>query len=640
MQFKHPELLYALFLLVIPIIVHLFQLRKFKNVPFTNVAFLKNIAIKTRKSSQIKRWLILSLRLMLFTALILAFAQPFFTKNKTINKASQTVIYLDNSFSMQAKGNNGVLLKRAIQDLITNIPKDETVSIITNSSTFKNTKIDAIKNELLQLKYTANTVSTETILLKSKNIFKAENNSNKTMICISDFQSNVNLNQLATDSIFNLHVVKLDPINTNNISVDSAYIANTNPSKIDINIVLSNTGSTIENLPVSLLNNGKLIAKTSTALNNSAEVTFQLPSAMIINGEVQIKDSNLLYDNTLYFNINAPEKIKVLSVSDVKTDFLSRIYTNTEFQFTTYTPKNLNYNILENQNLIILNALERIPTALIDALKTFTLNGGSILVIPAVNTAIKNYNNLLANYGILYKALINSEKRVTNINYSHPLYNNGVFEKRVTNFQYPKVNSFFTLDSKESLILSYEDNNAFLIGNTSIYVLTAALENGNSNFKNSPLIVPTFYNIAKNSFKIPQLYYTVGTTNSFDVKTSVQKDGILSLKKDKNNIIPKQQNFLNKVVITTDETPEEAGIYSILNKGDVLKHVSYNYNRNESKLSYQNIANNNTISISDSVEDLFIALKSDTKSNSLWIWFIIFALILLFVEMLILKFFK
>ena len=30
MQFKHPELLYFLFLLVIPILVHLFQLRKFK----------------------------------------------------------------------------------------------------------------------------------------------------------------------------------------------------------------------------------------------------------------------------------------------------------------------------------------------------------------------------------------------------------------------------------------------------------------------------------------------------------------------------------------------------------------------------------------------------------------------------------
>ncbi|NNK28782.1 MAG: hypothetical protein HKP06_11155, partial [Flavobacteriaceae bacterium] len=38
MQFKHPELLYALLLLLIPIIIHLFQLRRFKETPFTNVA--------------------------------------------------------------------------------------------------------------------------------------------------------------------------------------------------------------------------------------------------------------------------------------------------------------------------------------------------------------------------------------------------------------------------------------------------------------------------------------------------------------------------------------------------------------------------------------------------------------------------
>ncbi|GAL72855.1 BatA domain-containing protein [Jejuia pallidilutea] len=125
MQFKYPELLYALFLLVIPLIVHLFQLRKFEKVPFTNVAFLKSVAIKTRKSSQLKKWLTLITRLLLFAAIIFAFSQPYFSKNNTLNKTTETVIYLDNSFSMQAKGDSGILLKRAVQDIITNIPENE-----------------------------------------------------------------------------------------------------------------------------------------------------------------------------------------------------------------------------------------------------------------------------------------------------------------------------------------------------------------------------------------------------------------------------------------------------------------------------------------------------------------------------------
>ena len=69
MQFKHPELLWALLVLLIPIIIHLFQLRRFQKVTFTNVKFLKNVKLQTRKSSQIKKWLVLITRLLLLACL-------------------------------------------------------------------------------------------------------------------------------------------------------------------------------------------------------------------------------------------------------------------------------------------------------------------------------------------------------------------------------------------------------------------------------------------------------------------------------------------------------------------------------------------------------------------------------------------
>ena len=47
MQFKYPEILYFLGLLIIPILVHLFQLQKFKKIAFTNVAFLQKIVHET-----------------------------------------------------------------------------------------------------------------------------------------------------------------------------------------------------------------------------------------------------------------------------------------------------------------------------------------------------------------------------------------------------------------------------------------------------------------------------------------------------------------------------------------------------------------------------------------------------------------
>jgi len=92
MQFKHPEILYALLLLLIPIIVHLFQLRRFQKIDFTNVAFLKKATIQTRKSSTLKKWLSLLARLLALACIILAFAQPFTATDKALNSEKETVI--------------------------------------------------------------------------------------------------------------------------------------------------------------------------------------------------------------------------------------------------------------------------------------------------------------------------------------------------------------------------------------------------------------------------------------------------------------------------------------------------------------------------------------------------------------------
>ena len=47
MQFLYPGFLFALAAIAIPIIIHLFNFRKFKKVYFTNVAFLKEIKHET-----------------------------------------------------------------------------------------------------------------------------------------------------------------------------------------------------------------------------------------------------------------------------------------------------------------------------------------------------------------------------------------------------------------------------------------------------------------------------------------------------------------------------------------------------------------------------------------------------------------
>ncbi|GAA4951212.1 BatA and WFA domain-containing protein [Algibacter agarivorans] len=641
MQFKHPELLYALFLLLIPIIVHLFQLRKFQKVDFTNVAFLKEATMQTRKSSVIKKWLILCTRLLLLTSLVLAFAQPFTSKSNTFKAKKETVIYVDNSFSMQAKGNQGELLKRAVQDVINNVPEGENISVFTNNTIYKNTSIKAIKNDLLQLEYSSNKLTTEAAFLKSKTVFKNEKGSLKNLVFISDFQQDESDFNPKTDSLTSLHFVKLNPVNTNNISIDSAFISETTATSIALKVRLRNSGVAVENLPVSLYNDDNLIAKTSVVIDKDAETTFSLPANQIIKGKITIDDSNLQFDNSLYFNINNASKTNVLAINATDDSFLKRIYTNKEFNYTSAQNSQLNYSSIEKQHLIILNELKTIPIALTSALNQFTSQGGSLIIIPSEDINKASYNQLLANYSTNFSDLVASEKRITTINYSHPIYSNGVFEKQVKNFQYPKVNTFYGITSNMmSSVLQFEDGKLFLGQSKNAFVFTSALNTENSSFKNSPLIVPTFYNIAKQSFKIPELYYTIGKENSFAVETQLQQDAVLSLVNNDINIIPKQQYFNNKVVVSTSETPSIAATYSINIKNETVKNVSYNYSRDESDLTYRNLSNSNNIIVSNSITEIFDTIKSDTKVNALWKWFVIFALALLIIEMLILKFFK
>ena len=81
-------------------------------------------------------------------------------------------------------------------------------------------------------------------------------------------------------------------------------------------------------------------------------------------------------------------------------------------------------------------------------------------------------------------------------------------------------------------MLSFEDQQPFLVQFKKLFVFTAAVETKDSNFVNSPLIVPTFYNIGRSSLKTPPLYYWIGTENIFDIKVNLQKDRILKLERN------------------------------------------------------------------------------------------------------------
>ncbi|MEO1033597.1 MAG: BatA domain-containing protein [Bacteroidota bacterium] len=498
MQFKHPELLYALFLLVVPILIHLFQLRRFQKVQFTNVKFLKAVKLQTRKSSQLKKWLTLTARLLLLTCAIIAFAQPFIPNTDDFNDTQETVIYLDNSYSMQAKGKNGTLLNEAIQDIINTLPEDEPISLFTNDQTFRNTTVKALKNDLIQLGYSSAQLNYDALFLKGKQLFSNNLTSNKNLVLVSDFQQKANPISFDVDSTINIKLVQPKSMILTNVSIDSVYISNTAAETLDLSVKLSNQGEALENVTVSLFNDDALLAKSAVDIDGEAETLFTISNTMVINGRLVVEDLGLQYDNTFYFNLNSKPKIKVLAINESTEDrFLNRIYTDDEFAYQSYDLNALNFNLIPDQNLIILNEIEIISEALRTALNTYIEDGGSILIIPSSSINLNSYNQLFRDQNIAsFQTLNNNEKRITTINYNHPLLANAFYSK-VTNFQYPKVDQAYQLSSNSNSVLSYNDGNSFLVGNSGVYVFSSSLSEANSNFKNSPLIVPVLYNMGK-----------------------------------------------------------------------------------------------------------------------------------------------
>ncbi|MCK0124154.1 BatA domain-containing protein [Gelidibacter sp. F2691] len=641
MQFKNPEILYALLLLIIPIIIHLFQLRRFKTVPFTNVQLLQSITIQTRKSSQLKKWLTLFTRLLLLTCIIVAFAQPSLTKTTTFAAKSETVIYLDNSYSMQAKGANGTLLNTAVQDILEHMDEDEPISLFTNDRNFLNTSLKAIRNDLIQLTFTSNTLEYEAMLLKGLKSFSTDKSSIKNFVVISDFQQKDDALRLQKDSLVNYSLVQLKPERVANVSIDSLYVSKATPETIEVTVQLRNQGDPIETLPVSLFQDDQLMAKTAVAVETSAETVFTISNNQAFKGKITIDDVQLNFDDSFYFNLDTNQRIKVLAINDADAAFLEKLYTTDEFDLSLVALDQLNYNSITDQNLIIINQLKNIPNGLITALHAFSEDGGSILTITSSESNLISYNQLFDNFSVPhFNSQISAEKRVTKINFSHPLLNS-VFDKKVDNFQYPKVNAFYTFGATAgSAILSYGDNTPFLIEANKFYLFTAALDETNSNFKNSPLIVPVLYNIGRQSLKLARLYYTVGNTNTIDINTTLPSDAILKLEQGETSIIPQQKTYSHKVQLTTDEYPNTAGIYEVKNKEDVIQYLSYNYDRTESNLTYMTLSDVKNSSKNTSVAAAIEDIKSMTNVDELWKWFVIFAIAFLIIEMLILKFLK
>lgn len=260
-------------------------------------------------------------RILLLTCIILAFAQPFFESKDSKNASNEMYIVLDNSFSMQAKGKKGELLKRAIQELLEETPENANFSLLTNTDNYWNTDIKTIRGELQNLKYSATPFQLDNIIAK----IKAHKSAFKKDIVVITDAVGLNQNQLKnidTENIPYFIIPKAEQ--KNNVAIDSVFIRQTLDDFYELSINTTNYSSDFKPVPVALYNQNKLIAKTIINFRNKKEtINFTIPK-QTFHGYVSIEDNDLAYDNRLFFSISKIKKTNIISIgAPEKKQFLS-----------------------------------------------------------------------------------------------------------------------------------------------------------------------------------------------------------------------------------------------------------------------------------------------------------------------------
>ena len=609
MTYQNPQLLFGLFAIAIPILIHLFNFRKHKTIYFSSIRFLEEIKSKNNKKRNIRNLLILISRIFAITFLVLAFAKPYVPIEKDQVPTNKVFIYIDNSFSMDAMSEKGRLL---------DIAKNKAISItdsysaackyylITNNF-LKTHNIGYNKQDLIEaisnIETSPNFKSFSQIINKKQTI---SNNSDHIYI-ISDLQKKTlqveEKSEETKDDFF--FIPTINKMNSN-ISIDSVWIDGPvmiNSNNQNIYTSISNFSNQEQEIPISLeLNNKNKIKQLLTIKENSKkEFEFKIAIDSAINiCKLSVEDYPITFDNNLHFNLNKTNRIKILNIKQSTTlDYINNLYSNDtiNYQYQYAGINNLNYQEIKEQDLIILNEIEEISSGLNNAIINFVKSGGTIIIIPPISINYQVYKKLLTSLETDY--FLDTDTNgyyIKHTQIDHPVFHK-VFDGSIKNISYPKISYHYKLSNltktnKKSLY-TLENNSAFLshynINNGNIYLFNTPLNDSVSTFKKHALFVPTFLNIATSSVKQGKIYYTIVNDNYF-ISKKENNNEIYHLKNTDSDIVPTTKTINGQTRYYTNNQILKSGQYKLYNNEKVIDHIAYNYNTIESDNKYYDIS--------------------------------------------------
>jgi len=693
MEFVHPEILWALAALAIPIAVHLLNFRRFKRVAFSQVAFLTEVKRDSKAMQQIKHWLILLLRLLALACLILAFAQPFFPPSgandlgQKQGEGQAISLYVDNSYSMQAIGENGQLLQSAKNKASVVVEKFESTDrfhILTNNFSGRDqvflTQEQALER-LSKIQTSPVVRPIETVMKRMASQLEKEPLRKRVAYLFSDLQESTHRfssQSSAADTIARWHFIPEFSNASPNIWVDSIWFEEPlqlteRPASLRIRL-RHNSKQAVEGLPMGLTIQGDKVAAGTfnlvPGLTTDTALRFTHGLAGIQRGHIAIEDAPIQYDDDLYFGYKVRDEIRVLHITDntnsAAAQSIARVFQSTNNLYRLSTIDKWTPGAIDQEHLIIVSGVVSPSSGLSQTLATFVNQGGSVCYMP--DRACSNT--------LFYQAFnagdsgnwVSESDRVADVNTEHPFFA-GVFDNQPERLNLPVITALWkrTPMALEEVMASTLLGHAFfsrlIVGQGIAYFFATSPEASCSNLTRHALWVPLLLRMAERSKATPLMRGTIGQSNPIVVDSSsdnlesvtLTKTGFTSPLPEENR--PNPQSWLaetryiqGKSAIQVQGLELTPGIYDVNFSNETVAAVGMNQDRKESDPRAFSVADfeaqwsdwnwPHVDVIQASAASLSEVIDRQEKASSLWFYFILSALLSLFAESFLLHSWK
>lgn len=431
MTFLNPLVLFGLLAAAIPILLHLFNLRKLRTIEFSTLSFLKELQKTKIRRIRIRQWLLLFLRTLLVAVLVMAFARPTIRgplSGIVGERAKTTAVFiLDDTPSMTASDDQGEYLQQAVDAALHAAEmmneRDEVYLLklselppagsATDVQPFRNPEL--LRTALRETKPTFRHQTLEDALRLSAKLLGASTNLNKEVYLFSDFQegavSSSPSSTFAPENLFpasvRLFAVKIGKRQLQNIGIQSVTIPATlfEPGKaFPVRVRLINAGeNAVDGFIVSLFLNGERVTQKGVDIPGRASVDVEFTavpkSAGSIEGMVELESDEVEFDNRRYFTVEIPTSVRVLLVGMPAEMQYVRLALGTRestsassFLIRETTTERLTASDILASDVILFVNPRTLSAAQVEHLSAFLAGGRGIVIFPGSQTLPATFN--------------------------------------------------------------------------------------------------------------------------------------------------------------------------------------------------------------------------------------------------------